>query len=90
MQYVGETKRSLNVRIKEHLADIKHNRDKPVSNHMNLHKSKAITYQITQIFDLDPADPRGTTLRKKKELYWIHQLRTPAPRGINCKDDSRN
>ena len=31
-QYAGETRRCLKVRLEEHLADIKHKRDKPVSN----------------------------------------------------------
>ena len=33
--YIGETGRTLNTRFKEHLADIKHHRDKPVANHLN-------------------------------------------------------
>ena len=31
--YVGETGRTLDTRFKEHLADIKHRRDKPVANY---------------------------------------------------------
>ncbi|WP_419620888.1 GIY-YIG nuclease family protein, partial [Thiolapillus sp.] len=33
--YIGETGRTLDTRFKEHLADIKHHRDKPVANHFN-------------------------------------------------------
>ena len=33
--YIGETGRKLDTRFKEHLADIKHYRDKPVANHFN-------------------------------------------------------
>ena len=87
IQYVGETKRTLCVRVKEHLADIKHVRDKPVSNHMQGHTCKNIKYQIIHMIDMNPSDPKGTVLRKQKELYWIHQLRTPTPRGLNFKDD---
>ena len=35
MIYVGETARSLVVRFAEHLADIRHNRSKPVAQHFN-------------------------------------------------------
>ena len=89
IQYKGDTKRTLNVRIKEHLADIKHVRDKPVSNHMEGQKCKAIMYQIIHIIDKDPNDPKWTVLIKQNELYWIHQLRTPTPRGLNFKDDNQ-
>ena len=34
-QYVGETKRSFNIQMKEHLADIRHTRDIPVAKHFN-------------------------------------------------------
>ena len=33
--YVGEVSRSLAVRFSEHLADIRHNRSKPVAQHFN-------------------------------------------------------
>ena len=33
--YIGETGRTLDTRFKEHLADIKYHRDKPVANHFN-------------------------------------------------------
>ena len=32
--YIGETGRTLDTRFKEHLADFKHRRDKPVANHL--------------------------------------------------------
>ena len=48
-QYIGETKRTFETRIKEHLADIKHNRYKPVSRHMNNHHNHKITYQIISV-----------------------------------------
>ena len=86
-QYVGETKRSLETRMKEHLADIKYARDKPVAIHMQQHKSKLIIYQIICLIKSNPDNPRSTTLRKSFEMYWIHQLRTMKPRGINCKED---
>ena len=87
IQYVGETKRPLESRIKEHLADIKHNRDKPVSRHMNTHTNKGIDYQIIHLIHMNPSDSSSTKIRREKEMYWIHQLRTIYPRGLNNKDD---
>ena len=34
-RYIGETGRTLDTWFKEHLADFKHRRDKPVANHFN-------------------------------------------------------
>ena len=86
MQYIGKTKRSFNARIKEHLADIKHARDKPVAIHMQTHKNKAISFQIIHIVYSDPVNQNGTILQKQKELYWIHQLSIPTPRGLIYRD----
>ncbi|VDI35696.1 Hypothetical predicted protein [Mytilus galloprovincialis] len=46
--YVGETERSLNERIKEHLADIRHDRDTAVAEHFNQedHCKGTITVQV--------------------------------------------
>ena len=88
-QYVGETKRSFGTRIKEHLADIKHKRDKPLSLHFRQksHKTTKLTYQIIEIINKDPTSDISTKYRKEKEMYWIHQLRTIQPVGINSKND---
>ena len=88
-QYVGETKRSLEKRMKEHQYDIKSKKDKPVSRHMLEHKSNRIDYQIIKILHEDPDLDSTTKLRKSEEMYWIHQLRTTHPRGINQKEDIR-
>jgi hypothetical protein len=52
--YVGETERALKERVDEHLADIKHKRDKPVSLHFNSdgHSGNEIRVAaIQKIFD---------------------------------------
>ena len=86
-QYVGETKRTFETRIKEHLADIKHNRYKPVSRHMNNHNNHKITFQIISVIHNDPSKTNTTKIRKDREMYWIHQLRTITPRGLNVRED---
>ena len=47
-QYIGETKRKFIVRFKEHLADIRHNRDTPVAKHYNLNSHKNDTHRYFQ------------------------------------------
>ena len=50
-QYVGETKRAFVVRMKEHLADIRLKRDKPVANHIDSHSqsTKSVIPQIIEV-----------------------------------------
>ena len=89
-QYVGETKRNFLTRFKEHLADIRHNRDTPVAKHFNLnsHKTAATPAQpIPTILSRIAGHPdRTTDVRKNKEKLWIHTLRSTAPHGINVRE----
>ena len=89
-QYIGETKRNFLTRFKEHLADIRHNRDTPVAKHFNLnsHKTAATQAQpIPTILSRIAGHPdRTTDVRKNKEKMWIHTLRSTAPHGINVRE----
>ena len=84
-QYVGETKRPFIVRLKEHLADIRLKRDKPLAIHVNGHASdnKKVFPQITEVINRDPEMPETTSLRKKREIFWIYRLKTLIPYGLN-------
>ena len=84
-QYIGETKRPFIARLKEHLADVRFKRDKPVALHMNSHRSDNIKIipQIIEVIHRDPNKPETTELRKKREIYWIYRLRTLIPHGLN-------
>lgn len=84
-QYVGETKRTIRVRLKEHLADIKHSRDSPMANHFNARDHAHFTMGVT-VIDLikgETDNPSTTSWRRSRESYWIHQLRSLKPLGIN-------
>ncbi|MCG8031445.1 MAG: GIY-YIG nuclease family protein [Candidatus Thiodiazotropha taylori] len=85
MQYVGETKREMKVRMTEHQRDTRKKRDTPVANHFNRpdHTLEHMRFQIIDILSSDPDDPKSTNPRKIKELYWIYQLHTLRPVGIN-------
>ena len=82
--YVGETERSLNERIKEHLADIAHKRDKTVAEHFNNtdHCIQDMTVQVLeQVYD------NSANYRRYIEAQWIERLNTLKPFGANVKSE---
>ena len=87
MQYVGETKREIKVRMTEHRRDILKKRDTPVALHFNLynHSPDNMRFQIIEILKTDPDSDKSTDIRRKKELHWIYQLHTLRPVGINVQ-----
>ena len=89
-QYVGETKRNFLTRFKEHLADIRHNRDTPISKHFNLnsHKMAATPAQLipTILSRIVGHPDRTMDVRKNKEKMWIHTLRSTAPHSIKVRE----
>lgn len=88
LQYVGETKRRLCDRLREHRYDTNSHKDSPVAKHFNQkgHRTSNIEIQIVEIIKLDPDDSATTTLRRHRERFWIYQLGTIAPLGINIKE----
>ena len=84
-QYIGQTKRQFKIRIGEHLADIKHNRDTPVATHFNKdsHKVKSLKCEIIEALKGDPETDSSSLLRDRREQFWIHQLQSKYPNGIN-------
>ena len=83
MQYVGETLRAFEDRLKEHLADIRLGNDKPVANHYN---GRSHTTKMPRIYILEhvEGDPhKFTKRRKRREMSWIHELRSFVPYGLN-------
>ena len=89
-QYVGETKRTLCERMKEHLADIRHVRDSPVARHFTSpdHDIDNFSYEIIEIGTRNPDSETTTSHRREREMYWIHQLKTLFPRGMNNRHDT--
>ena len=87
-QYVGETKRELKFRMAEHVRDTHVKRDTSVSIHFIHfnepdHSFENMIFQIIQIFPTDPEDDRSTIRRCQCERYWIYQLHSLKPLGIN-------
>ncbi|WP_419640437.1 hypothetical protein, partial [Thiolapillus sp.] len=74
--------RTLDTRFKEHLADIKHHRDKPVANHFNQagHSIHNIRVKGLWLLFTDNASDR-----KDMESHLIDKLGSRRPGGINEK-----
>jgi hypothetical protein len=92
MQYVGETKREVKIRIRDHVNSI----EKPeeatcriLANHFNNPCcNQGFTAQIIEkIEDVDNDPDNNSITRKKNEDYWIKELRTRYPYGLNATMD---
>ena len=82
-RYIGETGRTLDDRIREHLKDIQYNRDnKTVARHFNQpgHSVQNLRVQGMWLMRTDCAKQRKDT-----ESYWIRKLNTFHPFGLNEK-----
>ena len=91
--YVGQTKRKLFLRLREHLRSIITCPDDinplPVGQHFSQkdHKGKLdLEIQVLDFGTLHPDSEKSEILRKKVEKKWIHTLRSPAPDGMNILD----
>ncbi|KAH3823365.1 hypothetical protein DPMN_125164 [Dreissena polymorpha] len=83
MVYVGETSRSLKERAKEHEADVRLRRDKPISEHFNGtgHRGQDMSISVlTQIRD------SSRYYRLIKELEFIKKFETKSPNGLNTNN----
>ena len=80
--YVGETERTIAERLKEHLADVRHERNKAVAVHFNEPDHDISDFQIVI---LEKCADRSRYYRKIRELFWIERLNTIIPSGLNKK-----
>ena len=84
--YVGKTNRELKVRITEHKSNIRNKDEKSsIARHFNLvgHNVSTLRFQGIQVI---PPLRRGGDREKKllqQECFWIHNLQTEAPKGLN-------
>ena len=95
MQYVGETKNRIQDRFVQHLRDINLGvaGSKPppswkptsLTRHFNLpsHTAQDVKIQVLELIKFSPQLETTTKLRASREYYWIHQLRTIEPNGMN-------
>ena len=80
-QYVGETQNPLHIRLNGHRNDIAHKRtEKPVASHFN---SPGHSLDDLRIAVLEVMRSFDESLRRRRESYWIKQLRSLHPGGMN-------
>ena len=89
-KYVGQTKRKIKDRVREHLYGIKSQKDTDISYHFNTkgHKGKNdVKVYILDFIHAHPESPRAKSLRHTIECNWIHRMGTTAPYGLNILDN---
>ena len=84
-QYVGETCREFDTRMKEHLRYIRnpHQYDEPTGRHFNLPGHHISDFNCRVIHTMGTIPIRNDQRRIQKEEFYIDQLKTRTPRGLN-------
>ena len=82
-QYVGQTSRKLQIRVKEHINDIKNNKDTACGSHFNSRGHSLDNLRVQVIEKVMPNNPH--TLLEREKL-WIQTLSTRHPNGLNAHD----
>ena len=84
VQYVGETENPLHIRMNGHRSDIRTGKlEKPVAAHFSQPGHSAGDLQVCGI---EKIHRDSATWRKQRESYWIFELRTLIPNGLNLND----
>ena len=91
MCYIGETKRTVSVRTREHLNDIRKQKfdTSTVARHFSIHQNHLnplIKISVLQFIKMNPELDTTTLFRKQEEKKWIARLNTLAPNGLNLMD----
>jgi len=104
-QYVGQTSNTIRQRFQKHLKDIEHasnwaqappsyqNTGKTnVGRHFSQpnHSATNVKIQVLELIKANPKSDTATQLRLSRENYWMHQLKTIYPYGINATDGSNH
>ncbi len=87
-QCIGETYREFNVRMKEHLRYIRnpHQHDEPTGRHFNLAGHNINDFQCRIIYKMGNTPKIYDQKRIVSEEYYIDQLGTRAPQGLNDRN----
>ena len=90
IQYVGETYRTFRTRMMEHICYVRRkDLQQPIGLHFNLrnHTIDDMKFQVIQKFMRKPI-PRDPE-RISREEFWMDQLKTLQPQGLNNKNTQR-
>ena len=79
LQYIGETEKTLHIRMNSHCSDIRTRKtEKPVAVHF--------CQSDHSVKDLEVRGITSTQWRRERESFWIFTLRTLAPDGMNLDE----
>lgn len=87
-QYIGETSKSLKIRLGNHLSNIRCFKDTSVAEHFNQFDHDGnLDVTVTPILQIPDqgSKTKDTLTRKKYETFFIQKLRSMAPDGMNEK-----
>ena len=82
-QYVGQTTRKFQTRIKEHIGDIKNNRDTVCAIHFN---SRGHSIDNLRVQIIEKVCPNTANTLLEREKLWIQTIVTRKPHGLNAHD----
>ena len=82
-QYVGQTKRRLLDRIKEHSSDIRYKKETVTGIHYNSTGHTLDNFKVQVIERVVPNTPH---MLLQREHWWIRKLQTKKPHGLNDLD----
>ena len=84
LQYVGETENPLHIRMNGHRSDIRTKKlEKPVAAHFSLPGHSAEDLEVRGI---EKIHSNNVQWRKQRESYWIFELKTLIPCGLNLDE----
>ena len=90
IQYVGQTRNTVIVRMNNHLSTIRRHDDLPIPNHMaeqhNSSHDPKFKIHIVEFIRAPPSSHKAQELRDKVERKWITRLNTLVPHGLNLQD----
>ena len=81
LQYVGQTKNEIRLRINQHLSNIRTKVDTPIARHFAIHGLGNFKVFILQLMRDNDQNNRNLW-----ENYWIARLHSVTPHGLNIKD----
>ena len=89
-QYVGQTKRKLVERLREHFRSVnQQSTNHIIGRHFNSNNHNGLDSMRVYVLSFiraNPHNPQSRLLRIKSELQWIHRLRSFVPKGLNLMD----
>ena len=86
IQYVGQTITSFNKRLNNHRSWCTTGKNCPVTRHV---KSKGHSFDSIKFQIIDQNDHWNSDTLDQRENFWIHQLCTLEPGGLNERDENK-